>query len=352
MNKLRGIQKAAVLLWAIAVTSMLSGPLRAQVPPGATNTSFLGSWSFNDTNAWTSDQGYAPVSFTNLGVSYFGQYTAAVVDSTNAAWLRYNVVETNGATNVTVDNGTVMFWFAPAWSSTNEGGTGPGEWGRLLEVGSRSTNDTYGWWCLYVDPDGVNLYFAAQTNGADPITFLSMPIDWTTNRWHCVALTYSATNTVLCWDATNVATGPALTAWPGPDAISNGFGIGSDVNGLQQAHGIFDQLYTFNSPASSNTIAEDYFNNSFWYYANPLNAANFSSAISIPQLTPTFNAVTGQGYLIPISTNTANCVVSSSVWITNAVAKLTNGAMSLTFTIAGGSNGVAYDVFANSVLDF
>jgi hypothetical protein len=30
----------------------------------------LDSWSFADTNYWTSDQGYYPISFTNIAVSY------------------------------------------------------------------------------------------------------------------------------------------------------------------------------------------------------------------------------------------------------------------------------------------
>ena len=57
-----------------------------------------------------------------------------------------------------------MFWFAPGWSSTNAGGTGPGEWGRLIEVGSYTPDSSYGWWSIYVDDGGNNLYFSAQTN--------------------------------------------------------------------------------------------------------------------------------------------------------------------------------------------
>jgi Bacterial TSP3 repeat len=46
-------------------------------------------------------------------------------------------------------------------------------------------------------------------------------------------------------------------------------------------------------------------------------------------------------------------VTNSNVWITNVVATAAgNGTMNLTFTIEGGSNGVPYDVFANSVLGF
>jgi hypothetical protein len=55
-----------------------------------------------------------------------------VVETNLPAWLQFNVVENDGTTNLTVDSGTVTFWFAPGnWSSTNAGGTGPGEYGRL-----------------------------------------------------------------------------------------------------------------------------------------------------------------------------------------------------------------------------
>ena len=126
----------------------------AQIPPGfkqGPSYTPLDGWSFNDTNNWTSDFGYAPVSFTNITASYLGDGTSLVLDSNSPAWLQYNVVETNGTTNLTVNAGTVMFWFAPYWSGTNDpnGGFGPQEWGRLIETGGYTTNGSAGWWSLY-----------------------------------------------------------------------------------------------------------------------------------------------------------------------------------------------------------
>jgi hypothetical protein len=45
-----------------------------------------------------------------------------------------------------------------------------------------------------------------------------------------------------------------------------------------------------------------------------------------------------------------SCVTSSNIWITNVVATKAGTNMNLTFEIAGGTNGLFYDVFANSVL--
>jgi hypothetical protein len=82
---------------ALARTFMVAGFLFyaigavAKLPPGPTNLP-LDSWSFWDHTNWTSDAGYAPVSFTNLDFSCLGNGASLVVDTTNAAWLAYHVV--------------------------------------------------------------------------------------------------------------------------------------------------------------------------------------------------------------------------------------------------------------------
>ena len=174
------------------------------VPSGTNDPSYtpLNSWSFSDTNTWASDLGYAPISFNNLVSTNLAANNAVVVDSTNATWLNYNVVESDGTTNLTVDQGTLTFWFSPDWSSVTQGGVGPGQWGRLLEVGSYTPDSSFGWWSLYLDDQGSTIYFSAQTNSGDSslVTYLSAPIGWNTNEWHFVALAYSATNSALYLD--------------------------------------------------------------------------------------------------------------------------------------------------------
>jgi hypothetical protein len=313
--------------------------------PGPTNI-LLNSWSFTDTNNWTSDRGYAPVSFTNLSVSDLGAGNALVVDSPAPVWLQYNLIENDGTTNLAVIQGSLMFWFAPNWAGTNEGGTGPGEWSRLIEVGSYTEDASYGWWSFYTDPDGVNLYFSAQGNDGSQATYLSAPIDWTTNMWHLLALTYSATNSTLYIDGALATNGLPVTYWPDPDVLANGFYIGSASNGIAQAHGIFDSLATYANLLDAGTIGTAYWYNGAPFYLNPMNVANLSPAPSTPQTTPTFVAISGPGNLTGLGT-VANCVTSSVVWMTNMVATLvTNGTVSLAFTIEGGSNGYPYDVFA------
>jgi hypothetical protein len=126
------------------------------LPPSDPNVQ-LCTWSFDDTS-WYSDLGYPPISFTNLNNPPSFDGNALQIDSTNAAWLQYNIVEADGTTNLTFNDfaGTIELWVLPDWNSTTNGGSGPGDWGRLIDVGAFSTNTPSSWWSLYFSPDGVN----------------------------------------------------------------------------------------------------------------------------------------------------------------------------------------------------
>jgi hypothetical protein len=335
-------------------------------PPGGAGPTniLLSTWSFTDTTNWLTDTNrltgiaYPPVSFINLNASDLGNGTALVVDSLDPAWLQYNVFENDGTTNLTVDQGSVLFWFAPNWSSTNAGGTGPGVWGRLLEIGSYTPDSSYGWWSLYMDDGGNNLYFSAQTNdvSSNVWTYLSAPISWTTNRWHLLAITYSSTNSALYIDGGLVTNGPPVTYWPGPDVLANGFYIGSDSNGVLQAHGMFDQMATYANPVDSNTVSSAFNGEQFPYYMNPENIANLSSAPFSPStnaVTP--DVITGPGYLqwAGAASPCINGTNEYTVWITNVTATAaSNGTVNVTFTITGGETGFNYDVFATGALAY
>jgi hypothetical protein len=317
----------------------------------------LESWSFNDSMNWTDDDDYDPLSFTNLYSSNLGNGHSLAVGTNIPAWLQYNVVESDGTTNLTVDQGTVTFWFAPSWSGTNMGGDGPGEFGRLLEIGGYTPDSSFGWWSIYVDDVGCNLYFSAQTNdlSSSVTTYLTTPISWTTNYFHCVALTYSATNTALYIDGVLATNGPGMTVYPGSDVLANGFFIGSDSNGVYQANGLFNNITTYNTPLDASTIARLFQWGFLLYPIDPLNKAMFalSSGNYTPSVTATPNVITGQGNLQSVGAASV-CVSGANpnqVWITNVTASAAaNGTMNVTFAIEGGQDGYYYDVFAGTVL--
>jgi hypothetical protein len=307
-------------------------------------------WSFTSTN-WLSDwHGHPPVSYTNLvKVPGGGDGTSLLLDSTNAAWLQYRVVETNNSTNLTFSAGSVVLWVSPTWSGTNQGGAGAGVWGRVIEVGSYSTNTSYGWWSIYTDPDGANLYFSAQTNDGSQANYLSAPIAWNSNEWHMIGITYSSTGTCAYVDGLLVTNGPGVTYWPGPDVVTNGFFLGSDSAGNSQFHGMFDDLQTYDHPLSADEIADAYNFYSLAYFPQPRMLARVSPAPSSPTNLPVFRAITGPGFLHWESA-ASSCANSPYVWFTNVAATLTStGTVNVAFTIAGGSNGWICDVFANAL---
>jgi len=338
------------LLLLFNVTSAI-----AQMLPGGydgpTNTP-LASWSFHDPTNWTSDQGRSPISFTNLNYSWLGDGTSLVVNTNLPAWLNFNIVEpSTGATNLVLNaSGSITFWYAADWSTTNGG---PGQWSELIDVGEWTTNSSYGYFGLSIDSAGSNLWFLAQ-DGAGSTYGLSTLISWTTNYFHYVALTYSSTNVSIYLDGQLAANDPGgLSTWPRTNALAGGAYFGSDTNGLMQAAGLFNTVETYSYPLSSNDVQKIFNWNYGYYMMSPWNTAMFSiiSAPSTPSTTPTFNAVTGSGFLTAVTTNTS-CITSSNVWITNISAFAVGTNMAVQFTITGGSNGIPYDVFANSVLDF
>jgi hypothetical protein len=347
MNARRALTTSLLALNCLWACSSAIG----QVPDPSTNSDsnpWLDYWPFSDTNGWTTALGYSPLSYTNLGVFCLLDGTALVVDSTNVSWLQYNVWEKDGTTNLTVDLGSLMLWFSPDWSSQSQGGAGPGVWGPLIETGAFTTNADYGWWSLYLDPPGSNVFFSAQDGIGDQTNYLSAPVSWAAGQFHFLALTYSSTNTALYIDGSFVTNGPGVTIYPSPEVLSNGFWLGSDSTGSNQCHGIISDVSTYDYPLDAGTINSTFVITEIFYLADMASTANIVQApSSSPSEAGMYEIISGPGNLEAVSTNTTSCVSSSNVWLTNVVATVgSNGSVNLDFTIAGGYGGYPYDVFA------
>jgi hypothetical protein len=349
-----------VLVFALARTLHAAGLL----PPGNYPPDAIASWSFEDTNNWTSDQGDSPISFTNISWALLGDGSSLVVNSNAPAWLNFNVIDpTNSQTNLVLNApGSITFWFGPGWSSGTNGGGGPGQWSELVSVGEWTTNASFGYFGLSVDAAGSNVWFSSQDGLGDTYSLFAPIVSWTTNYFHSLTLTYSSTNVSIYMDGRLATNDPGgLSIWPSPAAVSSGIWFGSDTNGEQQAQGMFNSIATYNTVLDSNTVQEIYSSQLTYYELSPWNIPYMdalSSGGSNPSTYDFTNStlpdvITGSGLLqsdgmMPNWTANANPYY---VWITNVVATQTGGGtMSMTFSINGGQSGYLYDVFATSAL--
>lgn len=345
-----------LIFFAFLAQSARAGGL---LPPGNYPPDPIASWSFQDTNGWTSDQGYNPISFTNIWWSNLGDGASLVVNTPGTpAYLDYYIYEpTNGATNLVLNSsgGSLDFWFAPNWSSGTNGGAGPGQWAQLIDVGEWTPDSSVGYFGLSIDPSGSNIVFISQ-DGAGNTYGLSAPISWMTNIFNFITLTYSSTNVSLYLNgqlATNDPGGLSVLPPPAEQAVW----FGSDTNGNEQAQGLFNTVETYNVVLSTNDIEQIYGWEEPLYFMNPYDTAY--AALSPAPSNPSTNStdpdvITGAGDL------QANGPVSShiyganeyQVWITNVTATVvSNGTTAISFTIEGGSDGAMYDVFATGALE-
>ena len=173
------MKRILAAVWSLLVSGGLFlsadfGVLAQTGPPPLPPTP-LAIWALDWTN-WHNERHEPPLAFTNLNSVPSWMNSALSVDTNTTAFLDLPIYA-NGSTNLTFDTGSLVFWCQPNWTSATDGGTGPGAWAPLWQVGAYSTNDLYGCWSLAVSPDGNTLAFITQTNGAGEI-HAQIPIDW------------------------------------------------------------------------------------------------------------------------------------------------------------------------------
>lgn len=218
----------------------------------------LGRWRF-DTNSWAGDQGQLPKSSTNLTMVASWNTNSVVVSSNPVARLNYRDVEPSTTANISCKSGTVRFWFRPEWVSTNRGGVGPGGFAVLLSLGGFTNTASYGFWAMAIGSSGTNLQLITQDAGVSS-TNLTAGVSWGSNEWRQVALTYSPSNSSLYLDGSPVVTnGLGVQRFPVATVRSaDGFSVGSNRIGTEQAKGAFEQLETYNYPLGAAAILSDY----------------------------------------------------------------------------------------------
>ena len=214
---------------------------------------FLASWTFMNTNSWAGDQDQIPSIATNLSALPAPCGNALNMSVTNTGLLAYRATEAGGNANIDYQNGSIAFFFEPMWSSASVGGVGPGSNARLIESGNYSPSFTNNWWSIFLSSNGDQLFFASSTNGGGQ-TNLTASISWTSNNWYQVTMTYCPTGTSLYVNLQLLTNGSNFVY---PEGVTNGFRIGSDAVGNEQAGGEFSVLSTYNFPLSTNQIGQN-----------------------------------------------------------------------------------------------
>ena len=231
----------------LALVGLLSAALAAERPHVDRD---LASWRFNQPDC-LGDQNQHPLLATNLQLVPSFESTALSMQSTNGvAQLKYRLLESNGQTNLDLNNGSVRLWILNGWRrerpTTN--------WMRLLEAGD---------WKISIAPPGDLLVF--QTPGAGGSTITNLLSELAVGspygsreadlRWHEVVLRYTPTNSVFIVDGVhkkdilhNLWSGPGTAVPKGIASAMPDISVGSAADGSLPFIGAIDNLQTFAFP--------------------------------------------------------------------------------------------------------
>ena len=199
-----------LVFWILCAAGSAFADPRPPLPPFPEQV--LSRWRFNDTEEWSS-KGTAPISVQNVQWLESWSGHSVLMAGTEPSLLAWPLVTPDGHTNLAPAYGTLRFWFAPNWTSANEGGAGPGTEARLLELGAWDGSAAQGWWTLSVNAAGTELGFFARGDG-EAVPLLRAPIAWCAADWHQVALSWSVTGTLIHVDGESVAKGPGVALEP------------------------------------------------------------------------------------------------------------------------------------------
>jgi len=215
-------------------------------------------FSFNDTNWFGTNISSllsSPMTATNVQ-NVDAWITKALQVTNNTAKIQYRDVEANGAANINLRYGTIRFWFKPNWTSDGGGG-GTGTQARLIQVGTNG-DTTNGWWSCYYNTNATNIIFESKTNNTGGVNLTATNIFLVSNSWYQIVLIYTPTNCALYTNGVLAQTNTGTFYYPGLVVRTNGWSIGSDLSGTNQAKGIFEDLETFNYPLGTNDIVSNY----------------------------------------------------------------------------------------------
>jgi len=308
------------------------------------------------------NRGQPALAFTNVNLVPSWDYEGTVlsIDTNVPAYVNLAVFETN-RTNITLANGSLEVWVQANWTSMADGGSGPGAWATIWDIGSYTSNASIGAWLLTIDPSGSNLVWVAQSGGSNQMVWT--PIDFDAGDFHQIVATWSASNSVLYVDGTLATnTGPILYQ-PSPTVCSNdGFCVGSlcaaGTNaGTNQFHGQLQWLASYSYPLSTNEVADDFASIAAYIsnfgYSVPSGGGSHSygdSSPTPPPPAPYTNSGGGGGpsfiaFSPPAAISTTNYAAYNEFYLT-----ITNDSTNAYVSICNTLSNLTYEIFTNGNL--
>jgi hypothetical protein len=234
----------------------------------------------------------------------------------------------------------------------------------LFELDAVGTSESANVWSLQVNADGTMLSLIAQSDG-NPTLLLQTNISWQAGQSHLIALDYATNATSLFIDGQLLAQGAGVATVP-PQLAA--LFVGSSLAGSSVAGGDFDELCCFGKPPMARFYHPLTDADLLFYYnvyapqaaLGPISAEEIAARAEMiaarrAQRAASLSAVSldGSGMEAMAARGTygalSDCVTNVPVYMTNVWAGFeTDGTMTVTFDIVGGTNGLIYDVFGTT----
>lgn len=312
---------------------------------------------------------FARVSFSErFDADYYSQTRVAEIDSAGLgklveSWSGYALQRAGDVTPFVIPgvdgsrtnlypNGAARLWVKPYWASASTGdGKGMGHEVVLLEMSVVGKSEVAAVWSLRVSADGSDLYLWSG-GGNDSVVLLKTDIAWRAGEWHQVVLNYGKKETSLAVDGEIVAAGGGAVTLP---SHISALTVGSNLRGGESLGGEIEDVYCF---ARALKFAFHYEPYRGMAALGPISAEELAYRQELSAKLKAARAAklkeeeeSGGGMMLRMAGPANNCVTNGPVYLTNVVCNFTtNEGWTLMFDIAGGTNGVIYDLFSTPEL--